>query len=162
MDYVIVSEYNWGAMENVGCILINDQYITRDVPTTSLKARVCNTIFHELAHMWFGNLVTMKWWEDLWLNESFATFFSHYVQDKTLSSEFPDGLIWTKFLRYKNWGYRTDQLPSAHPISVEVKDTEQAETNFDGISYGKGSSVLKQLSYLIGDSAMQRGLQIYF
>jgi aminopeptidase N len=96
---------------------------------------------HEMAHMWFGNLITMKWWNDLWLNESFAEYICHYCMSKGFNGEFPE--IWTYFLADKAWGYSTDQNKTTHPISATIANTEEAETIFDGISYSKGASVLK-------------------
>lgn len=158
-DQVYVPEFKFGAMENVGCVTYRDEYVFRDQPSAVMLARVCNTFLHEMAHMWFGNLVTMKWWEDLWLNESFATYISHVCQARQLQSEFPN--VWNDFLSGKGWGYNTDQLSTTHPISVKVNHTGETETNFDGISYSKGSSVLKQLHYIIGDDVLKSSLQEY-
>lgn len=115
---------------------------------------------HEMAHMWFGNLVTMRWWEDLWLNESFAEYISHYCMANGFGDEFWD--IWSYFLGDKAWGYSTDQNKTTHPICVKINDTEEAETIFDGISYSKGSSVLKQLAFAIGEKLFKDGIQNYF
>lgn len=158
-DQVFVAEFNFGAMENVGCVIYRDQYIFKDPPSDIQLHRVCNTFLHEMAHMWFGNLVTMKWWDDLWLNESFATFMSSLAIDTQLKSRFPDA--WRHFLASKGWGYATDQLSTTHPISTPVKTTTETETNFDGISYSKGSAVLKQLYFLVGPSVFQTAMGRY-
>ena len=158
-DQVYVPEFKFGAMENIGCVTYRDEYVFRDEPSAVLLARVCNTFLHEMAHMWFGNLVTMKWWDDLWLNESFATYISHVCQARQLTSEFPT--IWNDFLSGKGWGYSTDQMSITHPISVSINHTGETETIFDGISYSKGSSVLKQLHYIIGDNVFKAALQEY-
>lgn len=152
-DQVFVPEFNMGAMENVGCVTYRDQYIFKDPPSDVQLHRVCNTFLHEMAHMWFGNLVTMKWWDDLWLNESFATFMSSLAIDTQLRDTFP--LAWREFLGSKGWGYATDQMSTTHPISTQVKTTTETETNFDGISYSKGSAVLKQLYFLVGGKVFQ-------
>ena len=158
-DQVYAPEFKFGAMENVGCVTYRDDYVFRDEPSPVLLAGVCNTFLHEMAHMWFGNLVTMKWWEDLWLNESFATYISHVCQDRQLHSEFPT--VWNNFLTRKGRGYSADQLSTTHPISVRINHTGETETIFDGISYSKGSSVLKQLHYLLGNDVFTSSLQEY-
>lgn len=158
-DQVFVPEFNMGAMENVGCVTYRDQYIFKDPPSDVQLHRVCNTFLHEMAHMWFGNLVTMKWWDDLWLNESFATFMSSLAIDSQLNSMFP--AAWREFLGSKGWGYATDQLSTTHPISTPVKSTVETETNFDGISYSKGSAVLKQLYFLVGGDVFKTAMGRY-
>ena len=137
-------EFNAGAMENVGCVTYNEAYLFRGQNKTLTKtAGFCNTNLHELGHMWFGNLVTMKWWNDLWLNESFATFMSYLAQAKFIEFEKYHGITWALFTKYKGWAYRADGLSSTHAICGEVLTTHDAETVFDGISYGKGSAWLK-------------------
>lgn len=158
-DNVFAPEFLFGAMENVGCVTYRDQYVFKDPPTHVQLIRVCDTFLHEMAHMWFGDLVTMKWWDDLWLNESFATFMSSLAISVQLSSTFPD--VWMEFLSSKGWGYSTDQLSTTHPICTAVNDTNETETNFDGISYSKGSAVLKQLYYLVGDQVFKTALSRY-
>jgi aminopeptidase N len=158
-DQVFVPEFNMGAMENVGCVTYRDQYIFKDPPSQVQLHRVCNTFLHEMAHMWFGDLVTMKWWDDLWLNESFATFMSSLAIDTQLHEMFPQA--WREFLGSKGWGYATDQLSTTHPISTPVKNTTETETNFDGISYSKGSAVLKQLYFLVGPKVFKTALGRY-
>jgi aminopeptidase N len=158
-DAVFAPEFNSGAMENVGCVTYRDQYIFKDPPTKVQLIRVCDTFLHEMAHMWFGNLVTMKWWDDLWLNESFATFMSCLATDLQLQDTFPEA--WMEFLSSKGWGYSTDQTSTTHPISTIVNDTNETETNFDGISYSKGSAVLKQLYFLVGDNVFRTALARY-
>jgi len=142
-DQIAVAEYNWGAMENVGCVTFHeDVLIFRSKVTERNYVSRATTIHHEMAHMWFGDLVTMKWWDDLWLNESFAEWASYQsVSESTKYTE-----AWTEFnsLR-KNWAYRVDQLSTTHPIATEMEDLDAVRTNFDGISYAKGASVLQQL-----------------
>lgn len=156
-DQIFVPEYNAGAMENAGCVTFRDQYIFRTRPTTAdLEARA-NTILHELAHMWFGDLVTMQWWNDLWLNESFAEFMSHLALAE--ATEYTDG--WTGFMLRKDWGMNQDQMPTTHPITAEIRDLADVEVNFDGITYAKGASVLRQLVTYVGREAFFKGLHEY-
>lgn len=162
LDQVICPEYNWGAMENVGCITYTEYYLFKTKPTRGKRVRVHCTILHELAHQWFGNLVTMHWWEDLWLNESFATYVAMLAQLK-YKDEGEDANI--DFLGETVWGIFTDQRETTHPIANEAKlvsDTEVAETIFDGISYGKGGSWLKQLYKYAGPEVFRSGIQGYF
>ena len=159
-DQLAVAEYNWGAMENVGCVTFHeDVLIFRSKVTESKHLGRASTILHEMAHMWFGDLVTMKWWEDLWLNESFAEWASYMATSE--ATEYTTA--WTEFnaLR-KNWAYRQDQLSTTHPIATEMKDLEDVKTNFDGISYAKGASVLQQLVEHVGRENFIKGLRIYF
>ena len=158
-DQIFVPEYNSGAMENVGCVTYNEAYLFRDKATDNQRLDRAETFLHELAHMWFGNLVTMRWWDDLWLNESFATYISYVAL--TESTRF--GNAWKNFNGViKRWAYQSDQLPTTHPIAGTAADTEIAFLNFDGITYGKGASVLKQLVKHIGRDAFAEGLRIYF
>ena len=162
-DQVFVPEHNYGAMENVGCVTYNENYIYRgETPTLAKRLRFSITNLHELAHMWFGNLVTMKWWNDLWLNESFATFMSFLVMSKSAKLQEYHGTCWVTFNQYKFWGISTDQLSSTHSICTECNDTDEAESMFDGISYGKGSAFLKQFFNIIGYEVMSKGLHAYF
>lgn len=156
-DQVFVPEYNAGAMENAGCVTFRDQYIHRSRPTAAQLETRANTILHELAHMWFGDLVTMKWWNDLWLNESFAEFMSHLALAE--GTEWTEA--WTGFLLRKDWGLRQDQLPTTHPIKAEIRDLADVEVNFDGITYAKGASVLRQLVSYVGRDAFFAGLHEY-
>ena len=159
-DQLAVAEYNWGAMENVGCVTFHeDVLIFRSKVTESARLGRASTILHEMAHMWFGDLVTMKWWEDLWLNESFAEWASYMATSEATQYTH----AWTEFnaLR-KNWAYRQDQLSTTHPIATEMKDLEDVKTNFDGISYAKGASVLQQLVEHVGRENFIKGLRIYF
>ncbi|GAA2758587.1 aminopeptidase N [Actinopolymorpha rutila] len=158
-DQLFVPEYNMGAMENAGCVTIRDEYLYRSRTTdASYEARAV-TILHELAHMWFGDLVTMRWWDDLWLNESFATYASVLCQAE--ATRWTHG--WTTFANTdKTWAYRQDQLPSTHPISADIRDLEDVEVNFDGITYAKGASVLKQLVAWVGREEFFAGLRHYF
>ena len=159
-DQIAVAEYNWGAMENVGCVTFHeDVLIFRSKVTERNYVSRATTIHHEMAHMWFGDLVTMKWWDDLWLNESFAEWASYQsVSESTKYTE-----AWTEFnsLR-KNWAYRVDQLSTTHPIATEMEDLDAVRTNFDGISYAKGASVLQQLVAHVGRDNFINGLRLYF
>ncbi|GIJ52065.1 aminopeptidase N [Virgisporangium aliadipatigenens] len=159
-DQVYSPEFNAGAMENFGCIVHAEQhYIWRSPVTDFEYEQRANTILHEMAHMWFGDLVTMRWWDDLWLNESFAEWASHWCN--TSATRFTDA--WTTFLSVrKNWGYRQDQLSSTHPVYTETPDVAAVEVNFDGITYAKGASVLKQLVAYVGIEPFLAGLRAYF
>jgi aminopeptidase N len=158
-DQIFTPEYNMGAMENAGCVTINEVYVFRSKVTESLVERRALTVLHELAHMWFGNLVTMRWWNDLWLNESFAEWASTTCQAE--ATHWVDA--WTTFGTHeKDWAYRQDQLSSTHPIVAEIRDLEDVEVNFDGITYAKGASVLKQLVAYVGREPFRDGLRSYF
>ena len=159
-DQIAVAEYNWGAMENVGCVTFHeDVLIFRSKVTERSYISRASTIHHEMAHMWFGDLVTMKWWQDLWLNESFAEWASYMAVSE--STKYKNA--WTEFNSVrKNWAYRADQLSSTHPIAVEMKDLDDVRTNFDGISYAKGASVLQQLVAHVGRDNFIAGLRKYF
>ena len=158
-DQVFVPEFNSGAMENVGCVTYNELYIFRSKVTDAARERRAETILHEMAHMWFGDLVTMRWWDDLWLNESFATFMSVLCQ--TQATRWSSA--WTTFANSeKTWAYYQDQLPSTHPIVADMPDTEAIHTNFDGITYAKGASVLRQLVAWVGEEEFLSGLATYF
>ncbi len=158
-DQVFVPEFNAGAMENVGAVTHNEYMVFRDPPTENQRRGRAETVLHEMAHMWFGDLVTMRWWNDLWLNESFATYMSYLCMDEATRFE----LGWQDFnASIKNWAYRQDQLVTTHPIAGQVADTEQTFLNFDGITYGKGASVLKQLVAAIGMEGFREGMRHYF
>jgi len=159
-DQLWVPDFNAGAMENFGCVTHAEaHYIFRSQVTDYEYEQRANTILHEMAHMWFGDLVTMRWWNDLWLNESFAEWASHWCN--TGATRFTDA--WTTFLSIrKNWGYRQDQLSSTHPVYCEMPDLEAVEVNFDGITYAKGASVIKQLVAYVGLDAFLAGLRAYF
>ncbi len=158
-DQVFVPEFNAGAMENVGCVTHNEYMIFRDTPTDNQRRGRAETILHEMAHMWFGDLVTMRWWNDLWLNESFATYMAYLCLD--LATRFRNP--WQDFnASMKNWAYRQDQLVTTHPIAGQVADTDQTFLNFDGITYGKGASVLKQLVSAMGVDEFRAGMRLYF
>ena len=130
-------------MENVGCVTYNELYCFRgETPSLAKRLKFSNTNLHELAHMWFGNLVTMKWWDDLWLNESFATYMSFLAMSRIEKLDHYT-TPWATFLRYKFWGITTDTKSSTHPICTDIASTDEAQSLFDGISYGKGSSFLK-------------------
>ncbi|MBT2417170.1 aminopeptidase N [Streptomyces sp. ISL-22] len=160
-DQLFVPEFNAGAMENAGAVTIRDQYVFRSKVTDAAYEVRAETILHELAHMWFGDLVTMEWWNDLWLNESFATYTSIACQAHAPGSRWPHS--WTTFANsMKTWAYRQDQLPSTHPIMAEIRDLDDVLVNFDGITYAKGASVLKQLVAYVGMDEFFRGVQAYF
>ncbi|MFJ9414049.1 aminopeptidase N [Streptomyces sp. NPDC101227] len=160
-DQLFVPEFNAGAMENAGAVTIRDQYVFRSKVTDAAYEVRAETILHELAHMWFGDLVTMEWWNDLWLNESFATYTSIACQAYAPGSKWPHS--WTTFANsMKTWAYRQDQLPSTHPIMAEIRDLDDVLVNFDGITYAKGASVLKQLVAYVGMDEFFRGVQAYF
>ena len=158
-DQIYTPEYNMGAMENAGCVTYNEKYIFRSQQPIALHERRVVTILHELAHMWFGNLVTMKWWNDLWLNESFAEYISHLATAEV--SEFTDA--WTTFCaQEKLWAYGEDQLPTTHPIVDPINDLMDVEANFDGITYAKGASSLQQLVAFVGQENFLAGVGNYF
>jgi len=159
-DQIAVAEYNWGAMENVGCVTFHeDVLIFRSKVTERSYISRATTIHHEMAHMWFGDLVTMKWWQDLWLNESFAEWASYMSVSESTQYKH----AWTEFNSVrKNWAYRADQLSSTHPIAVDMEDLDAVRTNFDGISYAKGASVLQQLVAHVGRDNFINGLRKYF
>ncbi len=158
-DQIFVPEFNAGAMENAGCVTFRDDYIWRGKVTAFEHHWLSNVVLHELAHMWFGNYVTMQWWNDLWLNESFAEWAAYHAQQE--QPGFSDA--WVNFLTTrKSWGYRQTQLPSTHPIATDVSDLESVWDNFDGISYAMGASVLRQLTVAVGIDKFLKGLQIYF
>ncbi|MEV7138304.1 aminopeptidase N [Streptomyces tauricus] len=160
-DQLFVPEFNAGAMENAGAVTIRDQYVFRSKVTDAAYEVRAETILHELAHMWFGDLVTMEWWNDLWLNESFATYTSIACQAYAPDSRWPHS--WTTFANsMKTWAYRQDQLPSTHPIMATINDLDDVLVNFDGITYAKGASVLKQLVAYVGEDEFFRGVQAYF
>ncbi|MEV5938337.1 aminopeptidase N [Streptomyces sp. NPDC051994] len=160
-DQLFVPEFNAGAMENAGAVTIRDQYVFRSKVTDAAYEVRAETILHELAHMWFGDLVTMEWWNDLWLNESFATYTSIACQAYAEGSKWPHS--WTTFANsMKTWAYRQDQLPSTHPIMADIRDLDDVLVNFDGITYAKGASVLKQLVAYVGMDAFFQGVQAYF
>ncbi|WP_344301915.1 aminopeptidase N [Nocardioides bigeumensis] len=158
-DQLYVPEYNMGAMENAGAVTFRDEYLPRSRQTHSFYEQRANTVLHEMAHMWFGDLVTMKWWDDLWLNESFAEWASHHAMVE--ATEYTEA--WTGFTNArKNWAYRQDQLPSTHPIAADNHDLHAVEVNFDGITYAKGASTLKQLVAWVGIDEFLVGLRDYF
>jgi aminopeptidase N len=158
-DQLFVPEFNAGAMENAGAVTFVETYIFRSKVTDAIKERRVITILHELAHMWFGDLVTMKWWNDLWLNESFAEWASTMAAAE--ATEWTEA--WTTFQAMeKSWAYRQDQLPSTHPVVATINDLEDVQVNFDGITYAKGGSVLKQLVAWVGIDAFFAGVAAYF
>ncbi|MEL0200246.1 MAG: M1 family aminopeptidase, partial [Aquiluna sp.] len=137
----------------------SDHYVFGSAVSDGIRYGRFVTILHELAHMWFGDLVTMKWWNDLWLNESFAEYVSTLATAE--ASEWSEA--WTTFAALeKNWAYRQDQLPSTHPIVATINDLEDVQVNFDGITYAKGASVLKQLVAWVGRDEFFRGVASYF
>ncbi|MEU2772368.1 aminopeptidase N [Streptomyces sp. NPDC007162] len=158
-DQAFVPEYNLGAMENPGLVTFREEYIFRGKVTQASYEARANVILHEMAHMWFGDLVTMVWWDDLWLKESFADFMGTFAN--VGATRFTHA--WTTFAnRRKAWAYRADQLPSTHPVTADIRDLEDAKLNFDGITYAKGASVLKQLVAYAGQDAFLEGARRYF
>jgi aminopeptidase N len=158
-DQLFVPEFNAGAMENAGAVTILEDYVFRSKVSRARYERRAETVLHELAHMWFGDLVTMRWWDDLWLNESFATYISTLCQAEATDFD----TAWTTFANTeKSWAYAQDQLPSTHPIAADIPDVEAVEVNFDGITYAKGASVLKQLVAYVGREEFLTGVQRYF
>ena len=158
-DQLFVPEFNAGAMENAGAVTFTESYVFRSQVSDAVRERRVVTILHELAHMWFGDLVTMRWWNDLWLNESFAEWASTIATAE--ATEWTEA--WTTFQAMeKSWAYRQDQLPSTHPIVATIRDIEDVQVNFDGITYAKGGSVLKQLVAWVGEDAFFAGVHNYF
>ncbi|MFE8885186.1 aminopeptidase N [Pseudarthrobacter enclensis] len=158
-DQLFVPEFNAGAMENAGAVTILEGYVFRGKVTGAQIERRAITVLHELAHMWFGDLVTMRWWNDLWLNESFAEYMSHLAAVEATSFT----SAWTTFASVeKSWAYRQDQLPTTHPIFAEINDLQDVEVNFDGITYAKGASVLRQLVAWVGPEQFMAGVREYF
>ena len=158
-DQAFVPEYNLGAMENPGCITFTEDYVFRSKVTDAAYEGRANTILHEMAHMWFGDLVTMKWWDDLWLKESFAEFMGTLALSR--ATRWTDA--WVTFTnRRKSWAYRQDQLPTTHPIVATINDLQDAKLNFDGITYAKGAAVIKQLVAYVGEENFFEGSRRYF
>ncbi|HLR94748.1 MAG TPA: aminopeptidase N [Jiangellaceae bacterium] len=158
-DQLFVPEFNAGAMENAACVTHREDFVFRSRVTDAAYERRAETILHEMAHMWFGDLVTMRWWDDLWLNESFATWASVLAQSEATRWE----QAWTTFaVTEKLWALRQDQLPSTHPIAADIRDLDDVEVNFDGITYAKGASVLKQLVAYVGREEFLAGVRAYF
>ena len=157
-DQLIVPEFAAGAMENAAAVTFNERAVSRGGATIRQKRGIADTLLHEMCHMWFGDLVTMKWWNGLWLNESFATYMSSLAM-----LEFPEFRDYQRvFHGGKMWAYWEDSRVTTHPIEVPIADTSVAESIFDGISYGKGSATLKQLHFLLGEKAFRAGLHDYF
>jgi aminopeptidase N len=158
-DQVFVPEFAAGAMENAGCVTFSERMLFRSKVTDAMYELRATVILHEMAHMWFGDLVTMKWWDDLWLNESFAEFSA--ALSSAEGTRFTQA--WTTFAgARKSWGYLQDQLPTTHPVAADVPTLSEAIANFDGISYAKGASVLKQLMAFVGRDAFFAGIRSYF
>jgi aminopeptidase N len=158
-DQVFVPEFKEGAMENAGCVTFLEDFIFRSRVTDFARQRRAETILHEMAHMWFGDLVTMRWWDDLWLNESFATWAATHAQSEATRWR----NAWTTFAQLdKGWAYRQDQLPSTHPVTADIPDIAAVEVNFDGITYAKGAAVLKQLVAYVGLDNFLAGVRRYF
>jgi aminopeptidase N len=157
-DQLFIPESNSGAMENAACITFNDGYIFRSRVTDAAREGRADTVLHEMAHMWFGDLVTMKWWNDLWLNESFASYMA--VLSQVEATRWTEG--WTTFAdTEKTWAYRQDQLPTTHPIVADIPDVVSIHLNFDGITYAKGASVLRQLVAWVGQEEFLEGMRVF-
>lgn len=158
-DSIFVPEYNLGAMENPGLVTFTEHYLFRSAATRAQHAGRTNTILHEMSHMWFGDLVTPQWWDDLWLKESFAEFMG--ADSSVHATEYTEA--WVNFAgQRKNWAYLQDQLPTTHPIKAEIPDVDAARQNFDGITYAKGAAVLKQLVHYVGRENFYAGARDYF
>ena len=158
-DQLFVPEFNAGAMENAACVTFLEDMVFRSRVTDAAYEQRANTILHEMAHMWFGDLVTMKWWDDLWLNESFAEWAAHHANVN--ATRYTDA--WTTFSNQrKAWAYRQDQLPSTHPIAADMVDLDAVRVNFDGITYAKGASALRQLVAWVGEDNFRTGINAYF
>ncbi len=158
-DQIFVPEYNLGAMENPGLVTFTEAYLARGAATDAQRGARANTILHEMAHMWFGDLVTMRWWDDLWLKESFADYMGSHAS--AAATRYTDA--WVRFAaNRKAWAYQQDQLPTTHPIVADITDLEAAKLNFDGITYAKGASVLKQLVAFVGEEHFFEGARRYF
>src|SRR3954454_13296229 len=158
-DQLFVPEFNAGAMENAGAVTFLEDYVFRSRTTDAAYERRAVTILHEMAHMWFGDLVTMRWWDDLWLNESFAEYVSTLATAEATRWQ----TVWTTFCEVeKAWAYRQDQLPTTHPIAADIVDIEAVKVNFDGITYAKGASVLKQLAHYVGQDTFLSAVRSYF
>jgi len=158
-DQLFVPEYKSGAMENAGCVTFVEAYVFRSRVTDAYRESRAETILHEMAHMWFGDLVTMRWWDDLWLNESFATWAGTVAQAEATRWTW----AWTTFAQVsKTRAYRQDQLPSTHPIAADIPDIAAVEVNFDGITYDKGAAVIKQLVAHVGRPNFIAGVRRYF
>ncbi|MFJ9705520.1 aminopeptidase N [Streptomyces sp. NPDC101234] len=159
-DQAFVPEFNAGAMENPGLVTFRDEFVYRSAVTDTERQTRAMVIAHEMAHMWFGDLVTLRWWDDIWLNESFAEYMGY--QTLTEATRFTD--TWVDFgVARKAWGYDADQRPSTHPVAPEaVDDTAAALLNFDGISYAKGASALRQLVAWMGEKDFLAGINIHF
>ncbi|MHC6176625.1 aminopeptidase N [Glutamicibacter sp. X7] len=158
-DSAFVPEYNLGAMENPGLVTFTERYVFTSAATEAQHEQRANTIMHEMAHMWFGDLVTMKWWDDLWLKESFADYIGTLAVDEGTAFS----TAWTTFAaRRKAWAYVADQMPTTHPIVADIVDLQAADQNFDGITYAKGASVLKQLAAYVGQDAFREAARAYF
>ncbi|MGW5352293.1 aminopeptidase N [Streptomyces sp. NPDC004031] len=158
-DQAFVPEYNIGAMENPGCVTFREEFVFRGKVTRASYEHRASVVLHEMAHMWFGDLVTMRWWDDLWLKESFADFMAAFSQ--VAATQYTEG--WITFAnRRKGWAYHADQLPSTHPVVADIRDLEDAKLNFDGITYSKGAAVLKQLVAYVGQDAFFEAARRYF
>lgn len=157
-DQIFVPEFNSGAMENVAAVTFSENFLVRSKPTREQQRGVAGTILHEMAHMWFGDIVTMAWWNDLWLNESFASFMATLAMDE--ATGFKEA--WQDFfVDMKDWAYWEDSLVTTHPIEATIPNVKDAFATFDGITYGKGASVLKQLRYYIGAENFKKGIRHY-
>ncbi|MET9434473.1 aminopeptidase N [Streptomyces sp. NPDC006551] len=163
-DQAFVPEFNAGAMENPGLVTFRDEFVYRSAVTVTERQTRAMVIAHEMAHMWFGDLVTLRWWDDIWLNESFAEYMGYQTVNEACSDRFPD--TWIDFgIERKAWGYDADQRPSTHPVAPDpdaVPDTASALLNFDGISYAKGASALRQLVAWMGEKDFLAGINTHF
>ncbi|MDE0138111.1 MAG: M1 family metallopeptidase [bacterium] len=160
VDMVAIPDFAFGAMENLGCITYRESVLLVDeeIATSAEKMRILDVIGHELAHMWFGDLVTMKWWNGIWLNEAFATF----MEMKAVDAFRPEWKRWLEFAAAERpWAFKTDELAGTRPVEFEVRSPAQAEGMFDGITYGKGSAVLRMMEQYLGEEPFRAGVESY-
>jgi puromycin-sensitive aminopeptidase len=159
LDLLALPDFAFGAMENAGAVFFRDSILLLDIEEASSedRKRAGETIAHELSHMWFGNLVTMAWWNDLWLNESFATWMAYEIIDAWQ----PGWCIWLDFAHRRETALEVDALAASHPIAPKIRSAEEAHENFDAITYTKGASVLRMLAGYLGHEVFRDGIRLY-
>lgn len=158
-DQLIVPDFSTGGMENIAAVNYNESYVPQGIPTEEDQEKLANVMLHEMAHMWFGDLVTMKWWDDLWLNESFATYMAYFAIEKITDFK---GSYQSFHYRGKTNAYTEDQYPTTHPVSTEVPDLQSTYNQFDAITYSKGAAAMRQLAYYMGEDDFRSGIRAYF
>lgn len=162
-DQIFCPEFKYGAMENVGAVTFSERLLYRGKEISEAdRTQLINTALHELAHMWFGNLVTMHWWNDLWLNEAFATFISFYAMAQIESIQKITPSLWINVNQFKHMGYNDDEMSTTHPIFKNAPHTDSAGDMINGITYGKGCAFLQQLHFLVGPETFNKAIQLYF